>query len=73
MTIRRLLILVQRLALREGRELVFEPNGPDLRRLLQTQVRVGAGLMFRLGALRRDDPGRRPTACSATRASTRRA
>lgn len=49
-TIRRLLILVQRLALREGRELVFEPNGPDLRRLLQTRFESALGLMFRLGA-----------------------
>ena len=49
-TVRRLLILVQRLALREGRELVFEPNGPDLRRLLQTRFEAALGLMFRLGA-----------------------
>ena len=42
---RRLLILVQRLALREGRELVFEPNGPDLRRLIQTRFESALGLM----------------------------
>ena len=50
-TVRRLLILVRRLALREGRELVFEPNGPDLRRLLQTRFESALGLLFRLGGL----------------------
>lgn len=50
-TIRRLLILVRRLALREGRELVFEPNGPDLWRLLQTRFESALGLVYRLGGL----------------------
>ncbi len=50
-TVRRLLILVRRLALREGREIVFEPNRPDLRRLLQTRFESALGLVFRLGGL----------------------
>jgi phage tail sheath protein FI len=50
-TVRRLLILVRRLALREGRELVFEPNGPDLRRLLRTRFEAALGLVYRLGGL----------------------
>ncbi|WP_110240078.1 hypothetical protein [Nocardioides gilvus] len=50
-TVRRLLILLRRLALREGRELVFEPNGPDLRRLTRTRFESALGEMFRLGAL----------------------
>lgn len=50
-TVRRLLILVRRLALREGHEVVFEPNGPDLRRQLQTRFESALALVFRLGGL----------------------
>jgi hypothetical protein len=37
MTIRRLLVLLRRLALREGRAMVFEPNGAPLRELVQSR------------------------------------
>ncbi len=56
MTIRRLLILVRRLALREGQALVFEPNGDPLRQLVQARFDQVMERLYLRGALR----GRRP-------------
>lgn len=50
-SVRRLLILLCRLALREGPSLVFEPNGPDLRRAVRRQFERVLGLLFMRGAL----------------------
>jgi phage tail sheath protein FI len=50
-SVRRLLILLRRLALREGPSLVFEPNGPDLTRAVRRQFERVLGDLFMRGAL----------------------
>jgi hypothetical protein len=55
-SVRRLLILLRRLALREGPSLVFEPNGPDLRRSVRRQFERVLGLLFVRGALAGSTP-----------------
>jgi hypothetical protein len=50
-SVRRLLILLRRLALREGPSLVFEPHGPDLRRSVRRQFERVLGDLFVRGAL----------------------
>jgi phage tail sheath protein FI len=49
-TVRRLLILLRRLALRRGITYVFEPNGPALRRAVQRSFEVLMTDLFRRGA-----------------------
>lgn len=48
--VRRLLILLRRLALRRGVSYVFEPNGPALRRAVQRGFDTLMGELFRRGA-----------------------
>jgi hypothetical protein len=48
--VRRLLILLRRLALREGNTFVFESNGDSFRRLVQRQFDRVLGDLFRRGA-----------------------
>lgn len=48
--VRRLLILLRRLALRRGTSYVFEPNGPQLRRAVQRGFDRLLGDLFRRGA-----------------------
>ena len=48
--VRRLLILLRRLALRRGNTYVFEPNGPTLRRAVQRSFNELLTDMFRRGA-----------------------
>lgn len=48
--VRRLLILLRRLALRRGISYVFEPNGPALRRAVQRGFDALMGDLFRRGA-----------------------
>lgn len=50
-SVRRLLMLLRRLAQREGSVLVFEPNGPDLRRAVRRQFERVLGDLFMRGAL----------------------
>ncbi|MEL7124640.1 MAG: hypothetical protein AAGK30_00345 [Pseudomonadota bacterium] len=52
MNIRRLLILLRRLALREGRQLVFEPNGAALRQLVQSRFDQVMERLYLRGAFR---------------------
>jgi hypothetical protein len=54
--VRRLLILLRRLVLREGPSLVFEPNGPDLRRAVRRQFERVLGLLFVRGAFAGSTP-----------------
>ena len=55
-TVRRLMILIRRLALREGRRFVFEPAGPQLRSLITTRFESVLGLIHRMGGLAGNDP-----------------
>lgn len=48
--VRRLLILLRRLALRRGMSYVFEPNGPQLQRAVQRSFTQLLGDLFRRGA-----------------------
>jgi hypothetical protein len=48
--VRRLLILLRRLALRRGVSYVFEPNGPALRRAVERGFNALLGELFRRGA-----------------------
>jgi hypothetical protein len=48
--VRRLLILLRRLALRRGTSYVFEPSGPELRRAVQRGFDTLLGDLFRRGA-----------------------
>ncbi len=52
MNIRRLLILLRRLAIREGRAMVFEPNGSALRQLVQSRFDQLMERLFLRGAFR---------------------
>lgn len=52
LTVRRLLILLKRLALREGMNLVFEPNDEDLRERVQTDFERVLSRMHQSGAFR---------------------
>ena len=55
--VRRLLILLRRLALRRGTSYVFEPNGPALRRAVQRGFDTLMGDLFRRGAFAGGTPG----------------
>jgi hypothetical protein len=48
--VRRLMILLRRLALREGERFVFEPHGPQLRRRVRTVFEQLLGELFQRGA-----------------------
>lgn len=48
--VRRLMILLRRLALRRGTSYVFEPNGPELRRAVERGFTLLLGELFRRGA-----------------------
>jgi hypothetical protein len=48
--VRRLMILLRRLAVREGEPLVFEPHGPDLRRRLRLRLERMLEDLFQRGA-----------------------
>ena len=48
--VRRLLILLRRVALREGQRAVFEPHGPELQRRLHHEFRQLLGELFHRGA-----------------------
>lgn len=50
LSVRRLLLLLRRLALREGSLNLFEPNDTDLRRILRTRFEALLTGMFRSGA-----------------------
>jgi hypothetical protein len=50
-SVRRLLILIKRLALREGAALVFEPNDDDLRERLATDFERVLSTLYQRGAL----------------------
>jgi hypothetical protein len=52
LAVRRLLILLKRLALREGMNLVFEPNDEDLRERVQTDFERVLSRMHQSGAFR---------------------
>jgi hypothetical protein len=56
-TVRRLLMLLRRLAVREGPSLVFEPHGPELRRGVRRQFERVLGDLFVRGALAGRTPG----------------
>jgi phage tail sheath protein FI len=53
--VRRLMILLRRLALREGERFVFEPHGPQLRRRVRTVFEQMLGELFQRGAFDGDD------------------
>ncbi len=48
--VRRLLSLLRRLALKQGAQFVFEPNGPALRRAIDSRFRHWLGTLFARGA-----------------------
>lgn len=48
--VRRLMILLRRLALREGERFVFEPHGPQLRRRVRTVFEQALGELYQRGA-----------------------
>ena len=54
--VRRLLILLRRLAVRHGATYVFEPNGPAFHRLVQRQFEALMRLLFVRGAFAGDRP-----------------
>jgi len=54
--VRRLLILLRRLALREGRRYVFEPNSADFRHRVRHRFERMLGQLFERGAFAGDDP-----------------
>lgn len=54
--VRRLLILLRRLALREGLIYVFQPNTPDFRRRVQYRFERLLGRMYTRGAFSGDSP-----------------
>jgi hypothetical protein len=56
LNIRRLLIVLRRLALREGRAYVFAPHSPTFRRRVQTGFERHLAGMFALGAFAGTDP-----------------
>jgi len=55
-SVRRLLILLRRLALREGRGYVFEPNGQDFRDLVQHRFEQLLSQLYVRGAFAGDTP-----------------
>lgn len=54
--VRRLMILLRRLALREGNRLVFEPHGPQLQHRVRHQFERILADLFERGAFGSDDP-----------------
>lgn len=50
LAVRRLLILLRRLAIEEGNRHLFEPNGDDLRRMIRIDFETMLGELFRRGA-----------------------
>jgi phage tail sheath protein FI len=48
--VRRLLVLLRRLTLREGHQLVFEPNSPSFRRRVERQFQQLLGSLYTRGA-----------------------
>ena len=54
--VRRLMILLRRLALREGMTYVFQPNTPDFRRRVQYRFERLLGKMYSRGAFAGDSP-----------------
>jgi hypothetical protein len=53
--VRRLMILLRRLALREGERFVFEPHGVQLRRRVRTVFEQALGELYQRGAFDGDD------------------
>jgi hypothetical protein len=56
LNVRRLLILLRRLALAEGQSLAFAPNSPALRRQVKQRFEQRLGHLFKLGAFAGRDP-----------------
>jgi hypothetical protein len=56
LTVRRLLILLRRLALRRGTRYVFEPNDPNLRRIVERGFEATLDDLFVRGAFAGDTP-----------------